>query len=529
MKRNKLLKSLSLLFAAALVAGNIAVLPAKAGSSDIIIDNSSFKEEIDVGTWNSPNSDIEVKDGVLVFPENATDMTALIGKNNAKISEKHDVLVSADVEMQITKMGKGKKFAIAFGLASIEAMMGEPGNVELVFENKGGLTASVVAYDDNGDAKVIVKPASCGSLGSNLSIKAVISTKQTIDVTINGKKIGSGKLPITGEGRFGFLQNGECAAKVSKVNVVSHEYDCPENVNIVEDFEDGYMNTNALTHFVFNKNANYAPSRCFVDEMDGNKVFRFQNAGDMYFGTLYKYSNFELKFDVIGWQREDILDEEGNMLSPKNAHVCVSFGGEAADYTDYGYVQSTDLLIFDSPSRLVSFNTNKVADLGSMGYNFTDADCKKDFSVKVTMIDSWVTIGFKWLEEKEYKEVFKYQPSTKTPTGTVQLWTASNLANFSIDNFSIKNLDEDPNLIEVEDGKFVIETPADFDYQPLEYVYRPASNDEGFNLYYIIAIVAGVCVIALALTVLLKKVKANKANKKATVEAGKENDENEKE
>ena len=519
MKQRKFLKSVSVLFAAILLAGSISVLPADAGSSSFVVDSSTFEKELDAGTWNNPDGDIVVKDGALVFPKESTDTTSLITKMNAKISEKHKNLIDADITMQLTELPKGEKFMIAFGLASVEALSGEAGNVEIEFENNGGLKAGAVAYDDAGDKVVLAKPVACGSVGSDLNVDIAITTSGVLDVKVGGKQICKKELPVSGEGRFGFLQTGKCAAKVTKLNVVSYAYETPENPNVFEDFEDGYMDTNTLTHYVFNRNAAYNPSYCGVEEMDGNKVFRFRNAGDMYFGTLYEYSNFELTFDVIGMQRVDEVNEDGDVTAPKNAHVCVAFGGEAADYTDYGYVQSTDLLIFDSPSRLVSFNTNTVQDLASLGYDFTNVECDKDFSIQVKMVDSWVTVGFKWIDEKKFTEVMKYQPSTETPTGYVQIWTASNLANFSIDNFSIKNLDEDAKTIEVEPGQFVIEKPADFDYKPLEYVYRPAEKDGGFNLYYIIAIVAGVCVLALVLTAVIKKAVTNKKAKKATAVA----------
>ena len=136
------------------------------------------------------------------------------------------------------------------------------------------------------------------------------------------------------------------------------------------------------------------------------------------------------------------------------------------------------------------------------------------------MIDSWVTVGFKWTDEEEFTEVMKYQPSTETPTGYVQIWSSGNAANFSIDNFSITNLDEDPKLIEVEKGRYEIEKPADFDYQPLQYVYRPVSEEKEFSVYYVVAIVAGVCVFVLILTFVMKKVRRVRRKESGESEKG---------
>ena len=514
MKQKILGKISTFLLVTVLLAGSIQVLPVKAGASDIVIDKSSFATEINSAVWNDRDGDVEVEDGVLIFTKDSTDTTSLVTKTNAKISEKHDELISVDVNMQLTELPEKGRFVLALGLSSIESALGDDGNIEIGFENNGRLQVGVVAYED-GEEVVLSEPKACGSIGNEMKVKAIISTKGVLILTVNGKEICQKELPFSGEGRVGFLQTGSCAAKVRDVRIVSHKYDTPENTNIFEDFEDGYMNTNVLTHNVFIRNAKYAPSRCFVDEVDGNKVFRFQNAGDFYFGTLYEYSNFQLTFDVIDLQREDILDEFGNVITPKNPHVCVAYGSEAADYTDYGYVQSTDLLIFDSPSRLVSYNTDKIEDLASKGYDYTSEKCEKDFSIQVTMIDSWVTVGFKWIGEEKFTEVMKYQPSTETPTGYVQIWSSGGAANYAIDNFKIENLDQDAQIIEVENGTFEIEKPADFDYQPLEHTYRP-QEDSTFTIYYIIAIVAVVCAMAFGVTLVIRKAKR------------KENDEHEK-
>ena len=503
MKRKILGKITTLLFATIFLAGSIQVLPVKAGASDIVIDKDSFATELNSAVWNDRDGDVEVERGVLIFTEESTDTTSLVTKTNAKVSEKHDELITVDVTMQLTKLPEKGKFVLALGLPSIESALGDDGNIEIAFENNGRLQVDVVAYED-GEEVVLSEPKACGSIGSNIKVKAVISNKGVLTLMVNGKEACQKELPFSGEGRVGFLQTGSCAAKISDLRIVSHKYDTPENTNIFEDFEDGYMNTNVLTHNVFIRNAKYAPSRCFVDEVDGNKVFRFQNAGDFYFGTLYEYSNFQLTFDVIDMQREDILDEVGNIITPRNPHVCVAYGSEAADYMDYGYVQSTDLLIFDSPSRLVSYNTDKIEDLASKGYDYTSEKCEKDFSIQVTMIDSWVTVGFKWVGEEQFTEVMKYQPSTETPTGYVQIWSSGGAANFAIDNFQIINLDKDAQIIEVENGTYEIEKPADFDYQPLKHTYR-LQEEGAFSVYYIVAMVAVVCAVALGVTLAIKK------------------------
>lgn len=526
MKHGKILKSASLVLTCILLAGNLGVLPVSAGASDIVVDNSSFTEELDSAVWNNPDADVGIEDGVLIFPENSTDTTSLITKTNARISNKHDELIRAEITMQLTKLPEKEQFVIALGLASVEAVMGEAGNVEITFENNGGLKVAVIVYKEDGEAVTIAEPAACGLLGNDLNIKTAISTKGVLDLTINGNLICRKELPVSGEGRLGFLQTGSCAARISDIRIVSHKYDTPENVNVFEDFENETINVNVLTQKVFSPCTTYAPTRVFIDEIDGNRVLRLQNAGNMYLGGLYPYSNFEMTFDVLDLQRKDVVDEDGNIIVPKNENFCISFGGEAADYTDWGYENATDLVIFTNPSQLISWYTGRTVDLAAKGYPFSEEDCDKDFSVRFSVIDSVITVGIKWIDEEEFTDVMQYQATTTTPTGFVHLWTTGAASNFAIDNFRIENKDEDAKIIEADYASALLEGPGDFDYQPLEYVYEQKESEMDLMPYLIILAVAGVCVVVLVIAVLVKAAKKKKKDQKKT---GKERGQDEKE
>lgn len=487
-----------------LMTGRYAIT-AEAGASNIVVDSSSFAEELDTSLWNNVNGDIQLQDGVLIFPKESTDTTSLITKTNAKCSEYHKELVSADVSMQMTRIPKKETFVLALGLGSIEALMGEPGNVEIGFTNQGGLKVSVTAYDDAGKAVVLKKAVACGTAGSKLTVKATISTKRVLDVKINGKQICNVKLPVSGEGYVGFLQTGSCEVKVSDVRIVSHKYDRPENYNIKEDFEKETINTAVLTSKMVYPNYTYAPTKTYIDEWNGNRVFRFQNAGVVYIGSTCKYSNFELTFDVLGLQREDIYDKDGNIVTPKNANFAVSYGDEAADYDGNGYLTSTDILVFGAGSVVQAYFTGKTESALEEGYPFYAADCKKDFSIRVSMIDSVVTVGVKWIEEKEFTDFMTYQVSEQTPTGYVHIWTTSTVANMAIDNLKIVNKDRNPNLMKAEYQSAKITVPGDYEYQPVEYAYMEKAEKEEFNLYLIIPAFAAICLLAIAVSIFVRK------------------------
>ena len=508
MKTKKVSKSIAFFLSFLMLVGSTKVLPVFAGASNIIVDSKSFEKELSGADWNNPNEDIIIKDGVMIFPKDSEDDTSLISKINAKSYDDFDEVIRAEMTMKITQLPKDETFILAFGLGSLEAFSGESGNIEIEFTNNGGLKAGIVAYNEDGDKEVVAQPKACGAVGSTMKVQAVVTVSGSCKLVVNGKTVCAGNIPVSGEGRFGILQTGSCGAEISEMRLVTHEYDRPENPDIFEDFENETINVNALTAKMI-LNGSGPRTGQYVEEVDGNRVFRFQNVGESYLGTLYQYSNFEMTFDVLNLQRTTEYDDDGNVKAYKSQNFCISFGDESADYNGGSYTQSTDLLIFQSTS-LTSLTTPNNVNAGAKGYPFGSNTCDKDFTVKLTMIDSVVTGYLKWIDETEFTEIIKYQVSEETPTGYIHIWTTGTSSTFDIDNLSIKNLDTKPNLIEVEYKSGLITAPPDFAYEPLKHEYEPAEEETaGFvwNDYYLIPSVAVVCLIALCVALVVKSIK----------------------
>lgn len=504
MKKRWLRKALTPFLMGLLVAGCIPTHPVQAGASNIVVDRSSFAEKIDTSLWNNQNSDVVAKDGKLVFPKESTDGTALITKTRAKESEYHKEVIRADVTMKITHMPKNQTFALALGLQSVEALMGENGNIEIQISNDSGLMAQAVVYDDNGDCHKIGKAVSGGSVGSELKLEVTVAKGNVLTASVNGKELCQEKIPVAGEGCVGFLQSGSCAVEVSDVKIVSHRYDRPENCDFTEDFEKETMNLNLLTSKMIHAGYGQLPSKTYIQEINGNRVFQFMNTSTTYLGTMYQYSNFELTFDVLQMQREMKEDKDGNMTAAQTDNFAISFGGDAADFTAYGYDNASDLLIFGGTS-INSWHTGKSADAGAKGYNFGDSKCQKDFTVKLTVIDSYITVYMKWLNESKFTEVMKYQLNEETPCGYVHIWTTGRSSTFALDNLQMVNKDKNPNLVDVSYAGGLIEAPADFDYQPLEYVYKEAKVEKDYRPYIMVGAVVCICLLAFLTSAILKK------------------------
>ena len=514
MKRNKIGKVFSLLLVTAILSAGISAMPVEAGSSDIIIDATTYSEEFDNSVWNNPDSDLTISNGAIVFDNSSTDATRLITKTAVKSTAEVDEVVKAVATMQFTQLPENQKFAVALGVQRIESMQGEPGNVEITFANNGGLTASVIYYNEDGDATVLAAAKKCGSITSKITLEASVTANQKLSVKINDTQLFHIDIPVSGEGRIGFLQTGSCGLKLSNVKIISHLYDAPENSNIFEDFEKGCFNANLISSKM--RGASYVcwPSGTSISEHDGSQVFKYNNAGECYIATKYKYSNFEMTFDIPYLQRDNILDENGNLVTARSNQFGISYGGEASDFDYAGYTDAvTDVIWFTSNSRITSMKSGNMVDLSSLGYPIYAKECDKGFSVKITMTNSVVKVFMKWLDEKEYKEVFTSQLSTKTPTGYLHLWTVGP-TNMAIDNFKVKNTDKNPNLVAVDYKSSVIEGPGDYEYKPMEKVYQEAKEaDSGFNWYLIPIIVAVVCVLSLGVVVSVISIKKKRERK----------------
>jgi len=507
-------KCISFFLMTIIVTGSINILSVTAGASHIVVDNSSFEKELDSTLWNNMEGDVQIQNKALVFPKESTDATKLITRVDARISEAFDSLVDVTTTMTFTQLPDEKKFILALGLASVEAEMGEPGNVEIAFVNEGGLKVSVKAYDLDGNAVALADNVNCGSVNGNTKVDAGISTKGLLTVKVRGKEVCQAQLPCSGEGRVGFLQTGSCGVTITDLYIASYKYDTPENCNVFEDFEKEAINTNTLTARITEASPTYAPTRLTIQKIDGNRALLFENSSTTYIGTQYKYSNFEMTFDVVYLQRINKEDEEGNVVIPKSDTFAVSFGDEAADYATntWGYDSSSEVIAFVRDSSIQSIKTEQVAYADAKGYAFFHKDCDKKFSVKVSVIDSVVTVGMKWLEEEKFTEIIKYNLAGKTPLGYVHIWTMGTNDNLAIDNLSIINKDANPKLLDVDYKSALIEKPADFNYQPMEAEYLKVKEKKEFNPFLIIPIVAGVCVVAVIADVMIGK--AKKTNKK---------------
>lgn len=510
MRRKKITKGFSFLLMMALFSAGMQVIPAEAGMSNIVLDQSTYTEELDSSVWNNPDGDIVIDNGVLVFEDTSTDSTRLITKTSVQGNEEIDELVNVQTKMKFTSLPAGEKFVIALGVRAIEAMQGDSGNVEITFTNNGGVAASLIYYNEDGEAETLAEATRCGSLNAQIAVEAVVTTQGVLSVKVGGKLLWTVELPVNGEGRVGFLQTGSCGVRLSETKIVSHLYDSPENCDIYEDFETGGFNANLLSSKM--QGASYVcwPSGTGIEEYNGSSVFRYTNSGECYVATRYPYSNFEISFDVPYMQRQSVMTEEGDVVIAGSNRFGISYGGNDVDFDYAGYTDAvSDVVWFNKNSTITSDRAKVSVDAAALGFPFFATDCNKGFSIKITMQDSITTVYMKWLEEDNYTEVAKYQLSTTTPTGYLHIWT-NGPTNMAIDNLRVVNTDVEPQLVDVEFKTSVIEGTGDYEYQPMEKIYATTNEEAGFNWYLVLLASACVCVVGFGAAVGISVMKKHK-------------------
>ena len=241
----KQFRALAALLSVICLAFSVFPITALAGSSNTTIDDSSFAEKINNTVWNNPNGDVISHNGKLFFPAESTGDTRLISKTAVSKSDMTNEMLCAAFQLDALQIPEGETFLFAWGLRSIESLPGEKGNVELQFTNHGGIQAGLNVYETSDEATVLAEPKAIA--GSTVSVEMILTTSQKLTVKVNGTTLYDGDLPVTGEGRVGFLQTGGCQAEISGVKIESFSYDRPENVNVSEGFDNGTMNTSMLT------------------------------------------------------------------------------------------------------------------------------------------------------------------------------------------------------------------------------------------------------------------------------------------
>lgn len=496
-------------FAVLIACSPLCSSKVSAGASDIIIDSSSFADTLNENAWNVPNGDVYAENGKIIFGGDTTDGSRIITRRAVVLSKQHEYLFRAAYTLKLNKLEGESKLLFLFGLDSIEANYAEPGNIGLALRNQDGLQASLVTWDENGLESILGEAQKVS--GDTLEISAVATSEQKLTVKVNDATIFDDTVEIELTGRIGVGLTGPAEAEISKVDIISHRYETPENTNIVEDFEKGTINTNTLYSLMTSSCGSY-PSGLLVEEYNGSQVMMFRNVNSGNISTVHQYSNVEISFDIPFVLYKNVMRADGSILQNAHNGFVVSFGDEMDVYSGLSFDASPEALVIGPRSISRYQNGAEAVNLENKGYYSEDENT--GYSVKIRMEDMQVTVYAKSLEAETFDELMSYTVGNTTPLGYVHIWS-NGICNAAIDNLVITNLDKDPNLVELEYKEGFLPDGVDRGYEPLAVIYRDVETEaeEGFDLKLlaIIEIAAGVVIAVVGILIYLHlKKKAKK-------------------
>lgn len=494
----KAIKKIALLLIALLVI--TPVVPAQAGTiekdSSLLVDG-----QLNSTDWFDAEDSTYVEDGKLILPADSYGNTRIISKIIAQEDTAYQTMFTLTAKIQLSQLAENEKFIFAMGLDSIEAFSGEAGNIEIEITNNGQLQLGVVSYSEGGVANTVASAKNIGiRLDQEFTLLVTATTDHNLTISVDGAVVCEVSIAEDLQGRIGFLQTGNCSAEIIACDANFTQYERPENPNISEDFETDIFNDNWFTtNFI--SSVRY-PAYVAVEELDGNSVLMYHNAKLTYFGTKHAYSNFELTFDVPYYLRNMVKDDNGNMTAAPTMEFLVSLGDDAVDFNGFGYATSTEAIRFtkDTVHGLNHSPEKFRAEYASRGY--FDPTTNEGFSVLVRMIDGHLEVGIKALDAEKF-DILAQADYEDFRTGYIKIWSVND-ANFAIDNCRLTNLDKDANLIDTGfEGATIIQ--EDFDYQPVEPVFRPVDQtetEEPTNWLPVI-ITGSVCAVAVVISIVI--------------------------
>ena len=476
---------------------------ANAGSSKVYVvsEASVTKTGISTGTF-FVSGDVTAKDGKAIFGTEAG-LSSLFAKSKIRNLKEYGVpdLFKMSLTLNVKSIAADGKYSVCFGLKNVKDYIGAANSFDVEFTYDDGFYVGVNYYDENGNQSAVYKKQKFGALnlGKDISLDVSVTTDNKLTVKINGDAYVSNRSVNDASGYVSFCSEGENSVVLSDAEVISYKYDAPETIDYVETFENGY---NANVFASQSKASPMNPSSLSVE--DGKLVFK--NTAGAYFSTRYQYSNFELTFDISDLYNEAEFNENGEPTKLISNWFGIAFGVDSVDLSADATVPLTSWLqfegvpIYSTPPygedhtkpwenpRYVTWENGNARDVqpmyGANGKSFSLWN-KHDVNgntvnVKFTMTDGLIELYYRLDGDEDWGTPYYSYDLGTVRTGYVRIFTwgdttlnpkglnYQSVANFKIDNFSIKNTDNDA-------AKKVAETPGyksnirdktpDFDYK----------------------------------------------------------------
>lgn len=489
-------KKYKLLIAAAAAAVGVAgagLLPnavtAKAGSSEVYIASSTSIDDTSINSGDFlTTGKVAAENGKAKF-NTLSEKEKLTTKTKAFNLKEYGVTTLLDFSstLNFSSFAEDGNFSMAFGLNNLKNETGAEDSfaVKVNYDSASKkFSIGVSEYTKDGEVSVYV-PTVIGAIKINrdVTFKVFVDTDCNLTVSVlptgasSETKLVSGYgLNVNPEGYISYVSSGRNEITLSDPQILVYEYDAPETIDYTETFDKNGYNSNVF--YSASTASPITPSSLSVE----NGALRFKNTAAAYISTRYKYSNFELSFDITDMARTATFDDNGNVVSLINSWFGIAFGVNSTDETpDTTTRYSTWLQLgrvvpgvenFVKPANVHYLlwdnngNWNNVTDPQYMT-DFNPWSTKYDgevINVKFAVTDGLVELFMKIDGDPDWGEPYFTYDFGKVKTGYVRIFTAGNtgietkgieyndVGNFTIDNLSIKDTDH-------ENAKTLLPTP----------------------------------------------------------------------
>lgn len=490
------MKKYKLLIAAAAVAVGVAgagLLPnavtAKAGSSEVYIASSTSIDDTSINSGDFlTTGKVAAENGKAKF-NTLSEKEKLTTKTKAFNLKEYGVTTLLDFSstLNFSSFAEDGNFSMAFGLNNLKNETGAEDSfaVKVNYDSASKkFSIGVSEYTKDGEISVYASTV-IGAIKINrdVTFKVFVDTDCNLTVSVlptgasSETKLVSGYgLNVNPEGYISYISSGKNEITLSDPQILVYEYDAPETIDYTETFDKNGYNSNVF--YSASTASPITPSSLSVE----NGALRFKNTAAAYISTRYKYSNFELSFDITDMARTATFDDNGNVVSLINSWFGIAFGVNSIDEApDTTTRYSTWLQLgrvvpgvenFVKPANVHYLlwdnngNWNNVTDPQYMT-DFNPWSTKYDgevINVKFAVTDGLVELFMKIDGDPDWGEPYFTYDFGKVKTGYVRIFTAGNtgietkgieyndVGNFTIDNLSIKDTDH-------ENAKTLLPTP----------------------------------------------------------------------
>lgn len=490
------MKKYKLLIAAAAAAVGVAgagLLPnavtAKAGSSEVYIASSTSIDDTSINSGDFlTTGKVAAENGKAKF-NTLSEKEKLTTKTKAFNLKEYGVTTLLDFSstLNFSSFAENGNFSMAFGLNNLKNETGAEDSfaVKVNYDSASKkFSIGVSEYTKDGEISAYA-PTVIGAIKINrdVTFKVFVDTDCNLTVSVlptgasSETKLVSGYgLNVNPEGYISYISSGRNEITLSDPQILVYKYDAPETIDYTETFDKNGYNSNVF--YSASTASPITPSSLSVE----NGALRFKNTAAAYISTRYKYSNFELSFDITDMARTATFDDNGNVVSLINSWFGIAFGvnsiDEAPDTTTrYSTWLQLGRVVPGVENFVKPANVHYLLwDNNGNWNNVTDPQYMTDFNpwgtkydgevinVKFAVTDGLVELFMKTDGDPDWGEPYFTYDFGKVKTGYVRIFTAGNtgietkgieyndVGNFTIDNLSIKDTDH-------ENAKTLLPTP----------------------------------------------------------------------